>query len=337
MAGCGRLAAGVRNPGQPPQRQRRNVQRWPPQVPPPSNPAARWPCRADTDRIARPPGRNRHRRGVRSPVNSPRLADTTADTSAPAQPLQIAVVRHVCRTPDRRCGTCVGHPLSTARPADRSVSTGTTTADMTVEAAAEGPQRFRPGGGTGTGCRTPDRSGSHPPLDTPSARRTTWPHTGQDARSSGRSIRRSSRLVTTSSTLPHGRPCGRPPAVAVLGRQRPPEPRQRPHSDKATCVPIQILQEATYRLLPNLLQGRSAPPQPDTPNPLLLSQGQSNGVMPISRLRSSGARELIPLGRPRSSSTHNDESPVMPVCLARPIRRNSSLPCPVPQTEGNLL
>jgi hypothetical protein len=32
-----------------------------------------------------------------------------------------------------------------------------------------------------------------------------------------------------------------------------------------------------------------------------LSQGQSNGMMQISRLRSSGARELTPLGRPRSN------------------------------------
>src|SRR5215207_963924 len=62
-------------------------------------------------------------------------------------------------------------------------------------------------------------AGPTPSLDTPSARRTTWPHTGQDARSSGRSIRRSFRLVTTSSTLPQGRPYGRPPAAAVLGRQ----------------------------------------------------------------------------------------------------------------------
>jgi hypothetical protein len=40
---------------------------------------------------------------------------------------------------------------------------------------------------------------------------------GGHSGSSGRSIRRS--LVTTSSTLPQGRPCGRPPAAAVLGRQ----------------------------------------------------------------------------------------------------------------------
>ena len=41
--------------------------------------------------------------------------------------------------------------------------------------------------------------------------------------SGGRSIRCWFRLVTTSSTLPQGRPCGRPPPAAVLGRQA--EPR----------------------------------------------------------------------------------------------------------------
>jgi hypothetical protein len=201
MAGCGRLAAGVRNPGQPPQRQRRNVQRWPSQVPPPSNPAARWPCRADTDRIARPPGRNRHRRGVRSPVNSPRLADTTADTSAPAQPLQIAVVRHVCCTPDRRCGTCVGHPLSAARPADRSVSTGTTTSGHDRRGCGRRAAAVPPSGGHGTSCRTPDRSRSHPawtpvrPQDDVAAHRTgrRKQRTVNPLRRGGNSIERSAR------------------------------------------------------------------------------------------------------------------------------------------------
>jgi hypothetical protein len=44
---------------------------------------------------------------------------------------------------------------------------------------------------------------------------------GGRSESSGRSIRRSFRLVTTSSTLPQGRSCGRPPAAAVLGRHGP--------------------------------------------------------------------------------------------------------------------
>lgn len=38
--------------------------------------------------------------------------------------------------------------------------------------------------------------------------------------------------------------------------------------------------------------------------PLELSQGQSNGVMPISRLHSSAAGDLTPLGRPRSKSPY---------------------------------
>jgi hypothetical protein len=215
MAGCGRLAAGVRNPGQPPQRQRRNVQGWPPQVPPPSNPAARWPCRADTDRIARRPagtvtvGVSAHR------STRPAAGHHGGRASAPTQPLQMAVVRHVCRTPAVRSGRTGRCP-----PADRP-------ADMAVEAAAEGPQGFRPGGGTGTGCRTPDRSGSHPPwTPRPPAGRPgrTQDRTPEaaDGQSAGWSLPlnyRSLRLVTTSSTLPQGRPCGRPPTAAVLGRQ----------------------------------------------------------------------------------------------------------------------
>jgi hypothetical protein len=47
---------------------------------------------------------------------------------------------------------------------------------------------------------------------------TSRPDGGRSG-SSGRSIRQSLRLVTTSSTLAQGRPCGRPPAAAVLGRQ----------------------------------------------------------------------------------------------------------------------
>jgi hypothetical protein len=206
MTGCGALSAvsGIldSNHG----RQRRNGPRCPPQVPPPSAPAARWPRRADTDRTARLPGRNRPGRGVRPPVHSPGCW-TPRRRVRPSAAIADGRCAARIRTPDRRCGRCVGHPLSAARPADRSVSTGTTTsaADVTVEAAAEGPQRFRPGGGNGTGCRTPT-SRSHPPWTPrpPAGRRGRTPDRTPEA-ADGQSAR-SFRLVTTSSTLPQGRP-----------------------------------------------------------------------------------------------------------------------------------
>jgi hypothetical protein len=91
---------------------------------------------------------------------------------------------------DRRCGTGAGHLLSAERPADRRCPAAQRPAAMTAEAAAEGLQRFRPGSGNGTGAGHLT-AGRRALLDTPSARRTTWRHTGQDAGSSGRSIRRS--------------------------------------------------------------------------------------------------------------------------------------------------
>jgi hypothetical protein len=170
MTGCGALSAvsGIldSNHG----RQRRNGPRCPPQVPPPSAPAARWPRRADTDRTARLPGRNRPGRGVRPPVHSPgcwpprrrvRPSAAIADGRCAAR----------IRTPD---GDAAG--VSDTRCPQRGRRTGRCPpaqrpADVTVEAAAEGPQRFRPGGGNGTGCRTPDPGHQQvaPSLDTPSA------------------------------------------------------------------------------------------------------------------------------------------------------------------------
>jgi len=189
MAGCGRLSAGVRNLGQPLRTAaaengpgvRRRFRRRP-------TPAARWPRRVDTDCTARPPSRNRHRRCVRSLVNSPgwlRPRRTRPPQRSRCRWPLCARVRTLtggaaqavdtdCPQRDRRTGRC---PLA-QRPAD-----------MTVEAAAEGPQRFRPGGGNGTGCRTPDRSRVASCLDILSAHRTTWPPTGQAAGSRGRSIR----------------------------------------------------------------------------------------------------------------------------------------------------
>ena len=100
---------------------------------------------------------------------------------------------------DGRCAARVGHPtgdaarVSDTRCPQRGRRTGRCPpaqrpADMTVEAAAEGPQRFAqaavmaPVAGhlTAAGRTLPGH---------PSARRTTWPHTGQDAGCSGRSIR----------------------------------------------------------------------------------------------------------------------------------------------------
>jgi hypothetical protein len=188
MAGCGRLAAGVRTPDSHPdgsggtvrgpgagsvaaRRQRRGVHggrtSTAPHVaqPEPSAPMC-----------------------LRRPVNPPGRRIPWREASAAAQPLHMAVVRHGVRTPTgdavRVEDTCC--PQHGSGPV---ASAGRTTSGMTFEAAAEGPQRFRPGGGNGTGCRTPDRSRAASCLDTPSAHRTTWPHTGQDAASSGRSIR----------------------------------------------------------------------------------------------------------------------------------------------------
>jgi hypothetical protein len=117
MAGCGGLSAGVRHPGQPPRTAAAEPSGALPQVPPPSDPAVRWPRRADTDRTARPPSRNRHRRCVcaRAPGQPARPPDTTAGKGPPQ--------RRRCSWPlcgmgpdtDRRCLTGRGHLLSAAR------------------------------------------------------------------------------------------------------------------------------------------------------------------------------------------------------------------------------
>jgi hypothetical protein len=176
MAGCGGLSAGVRHPGQPPRTTAAEPSGALPQVPPPSDPAVRWPRRADTDRTARPPSRNRHRRCV------------SADRSTrPAAGHHGGRVRRSAAVAAGRCAAWVRTPTGDAtRVADtwcpqRGQRTGRRPlaerpAAMPVEAAAEGPQRLRPGGGNGTGRRTPDRSRAASCLDTPSARRTIWPH-----------------------------------------------------------------------------------------------------------------------------------------------------------------
>jgi hypothetical protein len=188
-------------------------------------PAARWPRPADTDRTARPASRNRHCRGVRPPSTRPAAGHHTARhlrrNAAVAAGRRAARVRTLTGDAARVVDTCCpqrGQRTGRCPLAQRPAA-------MTVEAAAEGPQRFRPGGGNGTGCRTPDRSRSHPAwTPCPPARRRG--RTGQDAASSGRSIRRllaaaQPPLAPTRYNVLYilkGRPCGRPPAAAVLGR-----------------------------------------------------------------------------------------------------------------------
>jgi hypothetical protein len=144
-----------------------------------------------------------------------RLPDTTQpDICAATPPLQLAVVR-TGSDADRRCGTGRGHLLSAARPADRPVSLAQRPAAMTVEAAAEGPQRFLPGGSmepvtghlTAAGRNLP----GHPvrPHDDVAAQdRTPQAADGQSAACSLPLNRRSLRLVTTFSTSLKAGPAG---------------------------------------------------------------------------------------------------------------------------------
>jgi hypothetical protein len=239
MAGCGALSAvsGIldSNHG----RQRRNGPRRPDQARRRPIPAARWPRRADTDHTARPPSRNHPGRGVRHRSTGPAAGHHGGRVRASA-----AIADGRCavriRTPD---GDAAG--VSDTRCPQRGRRTGRCPpaqrpADVTVEAAAEGPQRFRPGGGNGTGCRTPDphTSRSDPawtPRPPAGRRGRTQDRTPEVA--DGQSADRS--LVTTSSTPPQGRPCG--------GRHRPPEPRAARSlmGREAVSVPNRIMAAST--------------------------------------------------------------------------------------------
>ena len=85
---------------------------------------------------------------------------------------------------DRRWATGRGHLLSAVRSADRRCPPADQSAAMGVEAAAEAPQVSA--GRQGTGCRTPDRSGSRLARTPASVRRRTWSHRTR-RRSNGRS------------------------------------------------------------------------------------------------------------------------------------------------------
>jgi hypothetical protein len=219
MAGCGALSAVSGIPGSNHGRQRRNGPRCPLQVPPPSRPSREVAAAGGHPPLARRPagtilvGVSAHR------STRPAAGHHGGRASAPAQPLQMAGVRHVCRCP----------------PADRP-------ADMTVEAAAEGPQRFPPGGGTGTGCRTPDRSGPHPawtprpPAGRPGRKQDRTPEAAD-----GQSVDRSARynfLYAFSRPALRAAACGGRPRPATT-RRSPwdrPHPPHRPEPEQSIAV-----------------------------------------------------------------------------------------------------
>jgi hypothetical protein len=101
----------------------------------------------------------------------------------------------------------------------------------------QGPLRVRAGGRRTVGGWTPvqgvrpPRTPAWPPSPAcPRVPNTCRPDAGRSGSSGRSSIRRSFWLVTTSSTLPQGRPCGRPPPAAALGRQRHHGHREAPSS-----------------------------------------------------------------------------------------------------------
>jgi hypothetical protein len=118
------------------------------------------------------------------------------------------------RVADTRCPQ-TGHRTGRCPPAERP-------ADMTVEAAAEGPQRFRPDGGNGTGCRTPDLQ-QDTLLDTrpPAGQRGRTP----DRTPEQRTVNPLLALTCYNFLYSSSRPALR--AAACGGRPRPATPR--PH------------------------------------------------------------------------------------------------------------
>jgi hypothetical protein len=177
MAGCGGLSAGVRHPGQPPRTAAAEPSGALPQVPPPSDPSGEVAAA----------GRHRpHRTSAQPEPSAPMCLRRPVNPPGRRTPRR-GRVRRSAAVAAGRCAAWVRTPTGdAARVADtccpqRGQRTGRRPlaerpAAMPVEAAAEGPQRLRPGGGNGTGRRTPDRSRAASCLDTPSARRTIWPH-----------------------------------------------------------------------------------------------------------------------------------------------------------------
>jgi len=234
MAGCGALSAVSGIPGSNHGRQRRrNRLGCPPQVPP-STLAARWPRRADTDRIACPASRNRHRRCVRRPINVPGRRRRRRTRR---------LATHLCRWPcaarvrtatgdaGRVADTCcpqsgwwTGGCPPARRPADMAVEAAAEVRGGSAQAAVMAPVA---GHLTAAGRTLP----GHPvrPQENVAAHKTGR----RKQRTVNPPIRRSFRLVTTSSTLPL-RPALRPgDDTTVTGVLASPSHQGKPKQQRA--------------------------------------------------------------------------------------------------------
>jgi hypothetical protein len=178
-------------------------------------PAARWPLVGRHRPLAR---RNRPRRCVRPPIHSPGCW-TPRRTPPPQHGHCRWPLCGTGRTPDRRCGSCGGHPLSAARPADRSESTGTTT-------SGHNPSRLRQKGRSGSAqaavmAPVAGRLTAAGRTRPPAGRRGHTPDRTPEA-ADGQSADRSGSYNFLYSSLPQGRPrsAATPEAVGALAGPR---------------------------------------------------------------------------------------------------------------------
>jgi hypothetical protein len=142
---------------------------------------------------------------------------------------------------------------------------------LTIEAAAARPQRFRPDGDYGTGGRTPDPSRSRSAW-TPRPPAGRHGRTGQDAGSSGRSIRR---LLTAarSDSLQFLHSSSRPALRAASGRP-PARPRHLGH--RGTGPTLRTRRGRRLRGLPRLKWPDDEAPDPPAGSPSKASGAEAD-------------------------------------------------------------
>jgi hypothetical protein len=218
MAGCGGLSAGVRHPGQPPRTAAAEPSGALPQVPPPSDPSGEVAAA----------GRHRpHRTSAQPEPSAPVCVRRPVNPSGRRTPRRTRPPqRRRCSWPlcgmgpdtDRRCLTGRGHLLSAARQ-----RTGRVHWQNDQQPC---PSSLRQKGRSGcVQAAVMEPVGGHL---TAAGRHPGHPVRRYDNVAAHRIGHRKQRTVNPlmASTRynflysPQGRPCGRPPAAAVLGRKR---------------------------------------------------------------------------------------------------------------------